>query len=424
MRPTLTRWMFAASLTMPASLCQLPASEKLSDRDWKLLHAEIRRLEQQLETASDKCTVMYAIARTWASAGQYREAMDWLARVVARNVGLDPSRDSSFAKLHNAPEFRNLVRKIRTATPPVLRSRAAFSIVEADLLPEGIAYDPRGKQFYFGSTWKHKIVRCTEAGVCQPFVAEGQDGIGKVLGLRVHPGSRTLWAAGNEAGNSALFHYDLQSGKLIRKYVVSGGKTGHVFNDLAVTAQGDVFVTDTRANAVYWVSHKTDALAPFAPDMKIEFPNGIALSDDDKKIYVAGFGDGITVVDLDSRSAHPIGHPSDLCLATIDGLYFYRNSLVAIQSGVMAPRVVRYYLTQDRNGIERFEILERRNPLFDGITTGAIVGGDFYYMANTQLDKVADGKVTSKARLSPLTILKIALDSAVPARQKLNRALN
>jgi hypothetical protein len=53
----------------------------------------------------------------------------------------------------------------------------------------------------------------------------------------------------------------------------------------------------------------------------------------------------------------------------------------------MTPRVVHLILTHDLRAIQRFNVLERRNPLFDGITTGVVAGGGFFYMANIQDDK-------------------------------------
>jgi sugar lactone lactonase YvrE len=129
--------------------------------------------------------------------------------------------------------------------------------------------------------------------------------------------------------------------------------------------------------------------------------NGIALSPDGNLLYVSTFPDGITVFDLKTSVATPIGRPANLCLATIDGLYFHRGALIAIQNGVMSPRVVRFNLTRDLRVIRRFEVLERRNPLFEGVTTGVVVGSDFFYMANIQDDK--------KASFDPITILKLHL---------------
>ena len=97
----------------------------------------------------------------------------------------------------------------------------------------------------------------------------------------------------------------------------------------------------------------------------------------------------------------PMVHPEELCLATIDGLYFHDGALSAIQNGFMAPRVVRLVLTHDLRAIDHFRVLERRNPVFEGITTGVVVRGEFFYMANIQDDKTTG--------FNPITILKLRL---------------
>lgn len=390
---------------------QIPASQTLSPNDSKLFQAEVQRVERLLETAGDKCTVSYALARTWASGGQYREALSALQTAIDLNVGLDPSSDEIFGKLRATNEFKLLLRRVREDTPPVTNSRVAFTFDAPDLLPEGIAADPRRKRIFLGSTWRHGIIECTPTGDCRPLVKEGQDGLYEILGIKADPRDGSIWAVSNAAGESGLFHYGAPSGELIRKYAVSrsGGVTteAHSFNDLAISSQGDVFITDSRAGTVYWVSGTTGRLEVFDPKLKVEAPNGIALSSDDKTLYVAGYPDGITVVDIASKSSHAIGHPQDLCLGTIDGLSYFNGSLIAIQNGVMTPRVARYRLTGDLKDIESFEVLERRNPLFDGITTGAIADGVFYFVANTQLDKAAGGRIKPGAQLNPLTILRI-----------------
>jgi hypothetical protein len=353
-------------------LLQLPANEKLSPEDSKEFQAEVHRIEQLHETANDKCTVLYALARTWAAGGQYREAMDTLLKVETLNVGLDPTNDKIFDKLHHAAEFQDLLQRIRNHTPSITNSLLSFIIYESGFAPEGIAHANR--RFYLGSTAKHKIIECTSTGKCHTFA---EDGLAGVLGLKIHAG--TLWAA----SGGDIFHYNISSAKLIRKYT-----GGQLFNDLAINQLGDVFITDTKAEAVYWINHATDRLQPLNPAVKIEGANGIALSDDGRKLYVAGFPDGLTVIDLPSGKFRPLPHPTNLCLATIDGLAFYKNTLIAIQNGAMTHRVARYHLTADLNAIDHFDILERRNPLFVGPTTGTIANGAFYYMANTNDDPI------------------------------------
>jgi hypothetical protein len=53
-----------------SAVVQLPSSGTLSDGDWPLFRAEVARVERLLTSALDKDTVMYEMARTWASAKQ------------------------------------------------------------------------------------------------------------------------------------------------------------------------------------------------------------------------------------------------------------------------------------------------------------------------------------------------------------------
>ena len=71
----------------------------------------------------------------------------------------------------------------------------AFRIVEKDLIPEGITYDPSTKFFYIGSINKRKIVRKNETGNVSDFISPKQEGIGEVLGLKIVNGK--LWACNN-----------------------------------------------------------------------------------------------------------------------------------------------------------------------------------------------------------------------------------
>lgn len=338
-----------AAGAIPAVLAgQIPPSDSLAPGDVKPFHDELRRTEQMLRTAGDPCTVQYAVARTWAAGGQYESAMRALEKAVGLKVGLDPTSDEIFAKLRPSREFQALLERVRAATPPISRSRATFRVDEPDLFPEGIAYDPVRHRFLLGSTFKHKIVECTDAGACRDFVSPGDNGLSEVLGVKVNAGDGTVWATSNGASRSGLFHYN-ETGGMIRRYMLAPDPGRHVLNDLAIDRQVNVYVTDTRAGTVYWLSPSTDRLEVFTPALKVTAANGIAVSEQHgTQLYVAGYPDGITVVDVASKSFHPMRHPRGACLATIDGLYFFDGSLVAIQNGVMTPRVVRLRLNRDR----------------------------------------------------------------------------
>ena len=190
--------------------------------------------------------------------------------------------------------------------------------------------------------------------------------------------------------------YELKAGRFVGKHAVG---TGHLLNDLVISPAGEAFVTDTRAGAVW-------RLAPGAQELEMlpgrfESANGIAISSDAERLYVSTFPDGVTVFDLRTHAASALQRPVGLCLANVDGLYFYRGDLVAIQNGIMAPRVVRIVLARNGKTAAHFDVLERGNPLFDGVTTGVVVRKTFYYMANIQDEKATDFK--------PISVLTLRL---------------
>ncbi len=123
-----------------------------------------------------------------------------------------------------------------------------------------------------------------------------------VLGLKVHGGG--LWVLSNADGDSnkdsALIHYELGSGREVGRYSVTGAT--HSFNDLAIATNGDVYVTDTAAGAVWrLLGSNGPSGSPALTRLpgKFEFANGIkALSADGKLLYVATFPDGITVASI------------------------------------------------------------------------------------------------------------------------------
>ena len=96
------------------------------------------------------------MARTWGSAKQWPETITWLRKVAALEAGLDPSRDPVFQELHGTREFTEILDAVRQATGPVSHSRFAFRLQEGDLMPESVAYDPQGQNFYLGSMHKGK----------------------------------------------------------------------------------------------------------------------------------------------------------------------------------------------------------------------------------------------------------------------------
>src|SRR5262245_21714864 len=301
------------------------------------------------------------------------------------------------------------------STPPA--PEVAITIKEKDLIPEGIAWDPKGSTMYVSSLQKNKIVAVAADGAAKDFTTTQQDGLWDVLGLRVDVERRILWAmsAGDmkfkeEKGLSGVFKYDLTTGKLIKKYLPADGKSNHLFNDAALSPRGDLYLTDSLAGSILWIPLDKDELQPFlGPDI-LRYPNGIAITPDGKTLFVA-HETGIAVIDTSTKDLHDIRTQTGVPLLGIDGLYFHKGSLVAIQNGVGPGRVMRFYLSKGWDRVEKAETIDADNPLFHIPTTGALAGDTFYYLANSQLDSFnpSNGRILPPDKLKETWILKVLL---------------
>jgi hypothetical protein len=179
---------------------------------------------------------------------------------------------------------------------------------------------------------------------------------------------------------------------------------------VALSSTGEAFTTNTSTGAVFRASPDHDGLEPFLPPNSVVQANGIAISPDDKLLFVAGWI-GVARIDMATRQVQLLAKPHNIADANLDGLYFYKGSLVGIQNPDVHPgRVMRYYLNPAKNTIARAEVLEAYNPIFDVPTTGTLVGDFFYFAANPQLDKrKEDGSMPSLGELQDIHIVRLKL---------------
>ncbi|HZD95989.1 MAG TPA: hypothetical protein VE133_17135, partial [Candidatus Sulfotelmatobacter sp.] len=103
-------------------------------------------------------------------------------------------------------------------------------------------------------------------------------------------------------------------------------------------------------------------------------------------------------------------HPGNSnTLSGIDGLYWYRGSLIGIQ-GLGMNRVARFQLDPAGVKVIKTTVLEYRSDFVESPTTGAIDGSNFYFMANTQIDHWRDEKIVDPDKLAPVRVAVVGLD--------------
>jgi hypothetical protein len=364
--------------------------------------------------------VTYALASALALTGDTAGALATLRHFAGLGYSADLAADSDFVRLHGNGAYVELTRRLARNGEPVVFSRVAFELPEPDLLTEGIAHEARDDVFYVGSVHQSKIFRVTRGGTISQLASELPRRWAP-LGLRVDRRRGALWVAAaalpqtagynpSDSGRSAILRYDLHSGRLSARYDAPTDGVPHVIGDLIVTRGGDVYATDSRAPVLYRVPDRGDSLERFVASPLFLSAQGLALAPDERSLYVADYARGILRVDLGGRSVSPVEAADSVLALGIDGLYFHRGSLVAIQNGVTPHRVARLTLSPAGDRVLRAEVLERAHPRYDEPTLGVLVDGELYYIANAQWERFGeDGRIAKPEALKTPVVLRLAL---------------
>jgi hypothetical protein len=369
---------------------------------------EVQKVEELLPQIPDRGAALYFLARRYAQLGASQKAVTLLKECISLGEGFDPAEAPTFQPLKSDPEFRELVEQVRRRYPPVHQARVAFTIPETDLFPEGLAADPARRLFYMGSMHRKKIIRIAEAGEVSDFVKPDLYNLMPVGGVKVDQTNHNVWAATDpgDENRSELVHFD-SSGKLLGRFPAPGPGP-HDLNDLVLRNADEIYVTDTSAHQVCRFDRKSHGFTSLAFPRSLLYPNGITLSGDGRRLYWADIL-GVICVDLRDRSTQEVIPGKDNTLAGIDGLYWYKGGLLGVQYGTGSYRVARWALSADGLCVASTEILEYRCPLVSFPTTGAIVGQNFYFIANTGIGNLNHDTIVDPGKLEPIYIAVVLL---------------
>ncbi len=368
--------------------------------------------------------LLYTLATAEARLGHAEAAIAVLDELAEMDLTLPAAADPSFEALREKPAFREIVRRFAAAAEPRGESAEAFRVEEPDLLAEGVTHDPKTDAFFVGAVHRRKIVRVDAEGKASDFATAERDGLRAVFALEVDAERRILWATTSSVaqmqgftpeddGQAALFAYNLNNARVLGRYPIPKGEAGHRLNDLALAADGGVWATDNMLGGGVWY------LAPGAEDLELvsrpgqfRSPQGIVLSEDGRRLYVADYSFGILVCDLDGAKVGEFRHleePPGLSLIGVDGLDRHGGDLLVIQNGVRPHRILR--LSPDGAGkrIERAELLVSNHPQWDEPTLGVVAGDDYFYVGNSQWGSFAEGLPREGAQLQPPVVLKLEL---------------
>jgi thiol-disulfide isomerase/thioredoxin len=334
--------------------------------------------------------ITYNLASAYALNGQKEAALEVLEKLIRMNNQTAFESDSDFVSLQSSPGYEKLLRLKKELDNEVKNSSIVVSLDIKDLHPESVLYLKKNNIWLASSIRKRKIVSFDpKTGKSTDWLAEA--GILSVFALKPDQDERYLWVATavmpemerfskELEGQAEILKVDISTKRILERFKPSGG---HVFGDLVVNRKGEVFVSDSDQPVIYKVSG--GAIQPWL-DLKGEAFNLQGLSFDIKEnnIYISDYLKGILKIPADRPESRKwIAFPSETTQKGIDGLVYYKNSLIAIHNGVQPIRITRYFFDDKEDRIVRAEVIDNNRKELDEPALGFVYNDVLYYFGNS-----------------------------------------
>jgi len=204
--------------------------------------------------------------------------------------------------------------------------------------PEGVAWDSRSQTFFVGTVGTGTIYRASlRDTTLRPFITPpAADPADSAVGMKVSRGK--LYVAGGTTGS--IYVYDIRTGALMARFETG---SGGFLNDLVVTEEGDVYVTDSFRPMLWHLTRamiKAGTGTPQAINVGPEIAyttgqfnlNGIVARRDGRElIVVSTFSESLFRIDIDrhNSAARKITKIDAPALAG-DGLLIDRGQLLVV----------------------------------------------------------------------------------------------
>ena len=371
----------------------------------------------------------YGLASIAALARDGATCARGLGDLAALGAGPDLARDTTLVTFARSAAGRAAgadAALARVEANAVSRPRSQVALVcpaaDSALWPEGIAFDPATGRTFIAGVRDGRVV-VFGSGKFRDFVRAGVDVPWSALAVAVDAPRGLLWVttaampqharyAIADSGRAALLAFDLASGAPRARHDLPATAEGHVPGDVCVAADGDVYVSDSVHPAIWRLRDGT--VTAWATDPGFRSLQGQALSADQKTLFVADYSHGLAAIDRASARVTWLPGPSNGGSALgIDGLVAWEDDLVAVQNGIVPPRVVRIELVRDGTGapvaVRAVREVDRNLEFADEPTLLARQGdGGLIYVANSQWEKYGeDGVRRPGARLEPPRLLRL-----------------
>lgn len=319
-------------------------------------------------------------------------AADAVRRLAAMGGIIDAASQSEVGGLIGAEAMAPVTARMTENGRPVGFSRVAFVVPREHRLIEGLVWDSRARRFYVNSVLDRRTL-ALDAGRASPVAHRT---LGSVLGGAYDAVRRRLWLTSAQVGMIpdaptpfvGLVAFDPARPRDERRIPAPAGATP---GDVVVARDGTVYASDGLIGAVYRCRPGCTALETQLPPGTLFSAQGLALSADQRLLYVADRRYGLAALERASGRLLRVSAPEDVMLDGIDALVAVPGGLAATQTAYPPQRIIRLMMSPDGLSVTRLDILERANPEWGEVTLAALADDRLYYVADAQWERYGPG---------------------------------
>lgn len=333
-------------------------------------------------------TYTYNLACALALNGKTDEAISVLEKYLLMNSKIDFEAETDLASIKSSDKYKSLIELKAKLETPIATSNKVASLSEKTLHPEGLLYLNKSKIGLATSIRNRKIVSFdSKTGQCTDWFTDKE--LLSVFALKADEKEKVLWVATSVMpemkgynksleGQSEILKIDIKTKKVLKRFPLQGN---HILGDLIVAKNGDVYISDSGEAIIFKITN--DKMSPWL-DLKKEAINlqGLTFNEDESQLFIADYMKGILRISMPNPTDRNwLKFPKETTVKGIDGLLWYKNSLLAIHNGVKPIRIMQYALNQN-NEITGFKVLDHNRPEFDEPALGALSNGKLYFFSN------------------------------------------
>ncbi|MHC0445064.1 TPR end-of-group domain-containing protein [Flavobacterium sp. 3-218] len=351
-------------------------------------YALFLRLAKQLDSIRPMHpSFTYNLASAYALNGKKEEALSVLKNMVLANNTVSFEEDTDFTSIKNDKAFKDLESLKILQSKKIENSVEKVLLSEKELHPEGLFYLEKQKLWLSSSIRDKKIVSFDASGKISDWFT---DCLYSVFALKADRDEKYLFVACSAIpemkgfkkeldGKSEILKIEIASKKVVKRYSIEGN---HVFGDLVISTSNEVYISDSTEPIIYKIEKENLVLWKDLTNQAFNL-QGITFNKDESKLFVADYLKGIAVIDIKNKKESWLVFPNDASRKGIDGLVFYKKSLIAIQNGVVPIRIAAFKLNETETKIVDFKVLDNNREAFNEPALAALVKNKMYFFANS-----------------------------------------